>query len=251
MLIAILDPNQAVEDRYKNYVAETKSEDTFGGMLVNETGNSVTLVGVTGVRQTILRSDLKALTCTQKSLMPEGFEEFLKAQDLADLIAYIGSVGLSPKSFPGNRPELILADKEGEFRLLASNGEIYGNSLIMEPQHNNLGFWSSANDQVVWTMEVPKPEKYDVWLDWSCDNGTAGNSFRLQIEDAKVVGKVPGTGTWDNYKHDKFGQLDLPPGRHKLSFCSEGDIRNYLLDLREIRLVPSSRKAPPQFSSAP
>jgi len=32
MLIAILDPNQAVEDRYKNYVAETKSEDTFGGI---------------------------------------------------------------------------------------------------------------------------------------------------------------------------------------------------------------------------
>ena len=67
----------------------------------------------------------------------------------------------------------------------------------------------------------------------------------------ELIGKVPGTGTWDNYQHDKVGQLDLSPGRHKLFFRSEGDIRNYLLDLREIRLVPSSRKTSPQFSSAP
>ena len=251
MLVAILDPNQAVEDRYKSYIAETKSEDEFVGMLINETGNSVTLVGVTGIRHTILRSDLKSLTCTQKSLMPEGFEEFLKAQDFADLIAYIASVGLPQKTFPGNRPELILADKEGEFRCLAANAEIYGGSLVMESQHNNLGFWSSVNDRAVWTLDVPKAEKYDVWLEWSCDNQSAGNAFRLQIEGVKVLGKVPGTGAWDNYKHDKFCQFDLPAGRHKLSLQSEGEIKNYLLDLREIRLVPSSRKAPPRFSSAP
>jgi hypothetical protein len=251
MLIAILDPNQAVEDRYKSYLAETKSQEDFVGMLVNETGNSVTLVGVNGMTQTILRSDLKSLTCTQKSLMPEGFEAFLQPQDLADLIAYIGSVGVPVKSFPGNHPEVIVADKEGEFRLLASNGEIYGNSLVLESQHHNLGFWSSVNDRAVWTLDIPKAEKYDIWLDWSCDNATAGNSFRLQIEDLKVIGKVPGTGTWDSYKHDKFGQLELPAGRHKLSFSSEGDIKNYLLDLREVRLVPSSRKSLPQFSSAP
>ena len=123
--------------------------------------------------------------------------------------------------------------------------------MNLEAQHNNLGFWSSVNDQAVWTIEVPKSEKYDVWLDWSCDNAAAGNSFRLQVEDAKVVGKIPGTGTWGDYKHDKFGQLDLPPGRHKLSFRSEGEIKNYLIDLREVRLVPNSRKAPPQFGSAP
>jgi putative heme-binding domain-containing protein len=251
MLIAILDPNRAVEDRYKSYLAETKADEEFVGMLVNETGNSVTLVGVTGVRQTILRSDLKSLTCTQKSLMPEGFETSLKPQDLADLIAYIGSVGIAPKTFPGNRPELILTDKEGQFRLLASNGEIYGDSLTLESQHNNLGFWNSSNDRVTWTVDVPKNEKYDVWLVWSCDDGAAGNSFRLQIEESKVIGKVPGTGTWDNYKHEKFGQLELSPGKHKISLRPEGEIKNYLLDLREIRLVPSSRKSPPQFSSTP
>ena len=249
MLIAILDPNRAVEDRYKSYVAETKSGDEFSGMLINETGNSVTLVGVTGVHQTLLRSELQSVTCTQKSLMPEGFEEFLKAQDLADLIAYVGSVGLPPKNFPGNRPEVALADQEGQFRLLASNGEIYGDSLVLEARYGNLGFWTSGNDHAVWTMDVPKAGKYDVWLHWACDNGTAGNSFLLQMEDTKLTGKVRGTGTWDDYKHDKFGQLDLPAGRHKLFFRAEGELKNCLLDLREVRLVPSSRKGPPQFSA--
>lgn len=105
-------------------------------------------------------------------------------------------------------------------------------------------------DHAVWTIVVPKGGRYDVWLHWACDNGTAGNSFLLQIADTRVTGKVPGTGTWDDYKHDKFGQVDLAPGRHKLFFRAEGEIKNCLLDLREVRLVPSSRKAPPQISAA-
>jgi len=36
-------------------LAETKSGDEFAGMLVNETGNSVTIVSINGLRQTILR----------------------------------------------------------------------------------------------------------------------------------------------------------------------------------------------------
>ena len=181
--------------------------------------------------------------------MPEGFEELFKAQDLADLIAYVGSVGLPPKIFQGNRPEVASADPEGQIRLLASNGEIYGDSLVLESQYGNLGFWRSGNDRAVWTFKVTEGKKYEVWLDWACATETAGNSFQIQVEDTRLIDKVPGTGTWDNYKHDTFGQLELAPGQHRLSFRAEGEIRNCLMDLREVRLVPSSRKAPPQFSS--
>lgn len=41
-------------------------------------------------------------------------------------------------------------------------------------------------DHAVWTIVVPKGGRYDVWLHWACDNGTAGNSFLLQIADTRV-----------------------------------------------------------------
>jgi putative membrane-bound dehydrogenase-like protein len=89
MLIAILDPNRAVEDRYVNYIARVRGGDEFSGMLASENANSITLVGAGGGRETILRADLESLTSTRLSLMPEGFEQFLSPQDIADLLAHI------------------------------------------------------------------------------------------------------------------------------------------------------------------
>jgi putative membrane-bound dehydrogenase-like protein len=93
LLIAILDPNRAVEARYINYYAVTKNGLTFTGVLANETGTSITLLGPDGQQQVILRADLDDLVSTGKSAMPEGLEKDLKPQDLADLIAYVRTAG--------------------------------------------------------------------------------------------------------------------------------------------------------------
>src|SRR5205823_10615333 len=70
-LIAIIDPNRAVETRYTNYVAETKGGDVITGIITSETGASVTLISADGKPQTILRDNLKTLRSTGTSLMPE------------------------------------------------------------------------------------------------------------------------------------------------------------------------------------
>jgi putative membrane-bound dehydrogenase-like protein len=88
-LPALLDPNQAVEARYLNYMAVTKNGLTLTGVLSNESGNSITLIGPEGKPQTILRSDLEELASTGKSAMPEGLEKDLKPQDVADLITLL------------------------------------------------------------------------------------------------------------------------------------------------------------------
>ncbi len=91
LMVAILDPNQAVEARYLSYTAVTKSGRDLTGIIASETSASLVLRGPGGFEETILRSDLKELTASGLSLMPEGFEKILKPQDLADLIAYIKS----------------------------------------------------------------------------------------------------------------------------------------------------------------
>jgi putative membrane-bound dehydrogenase-like protein len=90
LLIAILDPNRAVEVRYVNYTALTRDGREFSGIMTAETPNSITLSSATG-EETILRASLDRLASSGLSLMPEGFEKILQPQDLANVIAFLKS----------------------------------------------------------------------------------------------------------------------------------------------------------------
>jgi putative membrane-bound dehydrogenase-like protein len=89
LLIAILDPNQAVDQRYVHYVAATKDGRVHHGILASESATSITLKDQEGKETVLLRSQLEELRSTGKSLMPEGLEKDLTRQDLADVITYL------------------------------------------------------------------------------------------------------------------------------------------------------------------
>jgi putative heme-binding domain-containing protein len=89
LLAAILDPNQAVESRYISYNVSTKSDRELTGIIAGETTTSITLRSQGGTEEVLLRNDLKELSSSGISLMPEGFEKILKPEDMADLFACI------------------------------------------------------------------------------------------------------------------------------------------------------------------
>ena len=91
LLIAILDPSRAVEAKYLGYTAITEDGRSHSGLLADESDTSITLLNAEGKRITLLRNELEALVSTSKSMMPEGLEKDLSPQDLADLIAFVGS----------------------------------------------------------------------------------------------------------------------------------------------------------------
>ena len=96
MLEALFDPNRAIDERYQKYIALTDEGMSHSGILVRETSHSVTLLGQEGKEQTLLRSALESFENTGSSLMPEGFEKDLTAQDVADLLAYLEFQDASP-----------------------------------------------------------------------------------------------------------------------------------------------------------
>lgn len=87
LLVAILDPNQAVDWRYTAYTAVTRDEREISGVMVAETANGVTLRGPGGREETLLRSDLRDFRSSKLSLMPEGLEKAFDPQAMADLLA--------------------------------------------------------------------------------------------------------------------------------------------------------------------
>ena len=85
----ILDPNRAVEERYKLYTATLQDGREVAGMLVNEAGHSITIRTLDGVEHPLLRSDLVLLFCTGRSLMPEGLEGAITPEQMRDLVTFL------------------------------------------------------------------------------------------------------------------------------------------------------------------
>jgi putative heme-binding domain-containing protein len=90
LLVNILDPNREVAPRYLNYTVETRSDESFSGVIVSESTSGVTLRGPNGTERSVLRSQINRMQASGQSLMPEGLEIGLTPQDMADLIEYLG-----------------------------------------------------------------------------------------------------------------------------------------------------------------
>lgn len=239
LLVAILDPNRAVEAKFVSYLAVTKDGLTLTGMLDSESGGGITLISPEAKKLTVLRSDLEALHSSGKSLMPEGMEKDLTPQDLADVMAYINSSGPQRKVFDGNQPAMVQPDGlRGEFWLLAATSEIYGDSLILEPRHGNLGQWKHDSDHAVWTIEVTEPGRYDVSLDYACDAASAGKQFAVEIAGERLLATVASSGSWDAYRRVRVGEVTLPAGRHRIGVRAAEPLNGRLMDLRTVNLRP-------------
>ena len=88
LLSHILDPSAAIQVRYTNYVMTTKDGRVLDGLLVGETAGTVTLRGELE-DVTVLRGNVEELRASTVSLMPDGLEDALTKQELADVIAYL------------------------------------------------------------------------------------------------------------------------------------------------------------------
>jgi putative heme-binding domain-containing protein len=89
LLTNILDPNREVPPNYFGYVVETKEGDSHAGLIVNETASSVTIRQPLGIEVVVARAQIARMQASKLSLMPEGLEEGLTNQDLADLVDFI------------------------------------------------------------------------------------------------------------------------------------------------------------------
>jgi len=98
LMIAILDPNRAFEARYAAFAIATVNGRVLSGLISSESSTAVTLRRQEGKEDVLLRSDIQEMSASGQSLMPEGVEKDLKPADLADLIAYIASVGPARKA---------------------------------------------------------------------------------------------------------------------------------------------------------
>lgn len=89
LLTSILDPSREVNSNYLGYVVEKKDGESLSGLIVNENANSVTVRMAGGAETVVARANIASMQSQGRSLMPEGLEEGLSVQDMADLLEFI------------------------------------------------------------------------------------------------------------------------------------------------------------------
>ena len=86
-----MDPNREVRPEFVSYVVDMKDDESLLGLVVNETASSVTLRQAYGKETVIQRANIAKMQSQGQSVMPEGLEAGLSAQDMADLLEFIST----------------------------------------------------------------------------------------------------------------------------------------------------------------
>ncbi|MDG2401265.1 MAG: c-type cytochrome, partial [Akkermansiaceae bacterium] len=90
-LIQILDPNREVLANFEQYFVTLKNGQIVTGRIVRESASGLTLARAGGVESEILRKNIKSITSSGQSLMPEGLEAVIDLQSMSDLWAFLKS----------------------------------------------------------------------------------------------------------------------------------------------------------------
>lgn len=89
LMTNILNPNQAIDSNYINYVVLTKGGKVLTGIIAAETASSITLKRAENQTEIVLRQEIDELESTGQSLMPEGLEKNITIPEMADLLSFL------------------------------------------------------------------------------------------------------------------------------------------------------------------
>jgi len=240
LLIATIDPNRAVEDKFLEYTAITTSGLIRSGVLVEETTASVTLDDGGGKRYVILRRDLEELVNTGRSRMPEKLEAKLTLQQMADLFAFIASSGPPRRAVPGNQPATVTAEPDGSLHLQAPTCEIYAPGVTISGGDFLVWMYQGPNDHVIWSADVAKAGPYAVWIEYAQVDEYADNPIAVEAADgsSRVRAKLPSTGGWGRHQKRTLGTLHLASGLQRIRLRPDGPTAKEVADIRGLHLVP-------------
>ena len=137
---------------------------------------------------------------------------------------------------------LVRPESNGSLRLTSEKGIPIGPEIKYMPEWKAFG-WFTSKDRVEWNVLVKKSGEYDVFLEWSVSDEEAGKPFVLEAGRKKLKAKIGKTGSWETFKVEKIGTIQLSSGKQTVVFKPDSKhTEGFLMDLREIKLEPIKTK---------
>jgi putative heme-binding domain-containing protein len=89
LLSDIIEPNLRIDPNYRTYLIETVDSEVFAGVLADRTAASLTLLSGPGTATVWPMLNVRAAVPQVWSLMPDGLEQGLSPQNMADLLEFM------------------------------------------------------------------------------------------------------------------------------------------------------------------
>jgi putative heme-binding domain-containing protein len=99
LLASIVDPSAAIRKEFLAYEVELTDGRALSGVIVDQSGGSLTLGTSTGERVTVPQSQITSVRESSISTMPESLAKLMKPQELRDLFTFLQS-----KHATGSKP---------------------------------------------------------------------------------------------------------------------------------------------------
>lgn len=93
LLTHIIDPSRSVEGNFRIYTVVKTDGLIINGMMSGESRTAITLLDTEAKEHNVAREDIEELVRSRKSLMPEGFEKQMTAEELANLLEFLTDKG--------------------------------------------------------------------------------------------------------------------------------------------------------------
>jgi len=133
--------------------------------------------------------------------------------------------------------------QDGTVTMLARTADVHGEQLRYEPlpHKNTLGYWTSAADWASFEFELARPGTFDVELLYGCAPGSGGSTVEVTSGASSAAFTVQETGGFQDFRPQMIGRLSIAKsGRHTLEVRVKSKPGRAVMDLRQVRLVPSS-----------
>jgi predicted secreted protein len=138
----------------------------------------------------------------------------------------------------------IKQSDDGSFKLGATDAEIDGMNAQLElppgATQKEIGYWKDRDTSLAWAINVRKPGKYRVELNYALTPSSAGSKVAVTVGDQTVNAKPTPGRDWRNFKTGKIGEVTLDRvGDVKVVLKAISKPVDFVINLHSVCLVPA------------
>ncbi|MCX6930993.1 MAG: hypothetical protein NT154_48500 [Verrucomicrobia bacterium] len=148
------------------------------------------------------------------------------------------NIAVLARYFTGEPLEtLVPQEPDGSIKLLPGTATLHGNSPVATD--NQIGHWDNPADWVYWVIDLKQPGRFEVKIEYACDQGLDGSTFTLKAGDGSFELVSKATGSWRNYRPITIGEVKMSAaGRQYVTVMPSNKTPWKAISLKSLTLTP-------------
>jgi len=153
----------------------------------------------------------------------------------------VSVIVLEVEGQPDVLPQYVKQDESGRIKLdyLTANTLGKAKTRFNRKGGFHISKWTNPDDAVEWFINIDKPGKFKIYIDYSAKKGWKGKGFEVTIGEYNLTSSVISTGEIFDYVKFPLGYIELAePGKYTLIIKPSDINDDYLMYLKSIILDP-------------